>query len=361
MKVALPRSILIVRLGAIGDVVNALVLANAIKRADPTVIIGWAVHPLSQPLVAGHPAVDRVHVWTRGLGLLEWRRLVAEVRAARYEMAIDLQRLTKSALLARRSGAPRVLGFDRARTKEASFLWTRERIRTGDRGAHMVEQYLEFARHLGLEDVRAEWLLPTDAASERWAEEWNREHGPVVLFNLGASKPRKLWPADRFGELALAVQREFDVAVAFTGAAPDAPLAARALERARSLDAARCAGWSDLTGRTSLLQLAALQRRSLAVVTCDTGPMHIAVACGARVCALFGPGEPRRTGPHGQLENVVRRRSDGTPAGLEPDRALRMEDIRVEHVLERLRPWLAASRPSGRDERTQGAGSPSRS
>lgn len=361
MAVALPRSILIVRLGAIGDVVNALVVANAIKRADPSVVVGWAVHPLSLSLVAGHPSVDRVHVWTRGGGFAEWRRLLAEVRAAHYEMAVDLQRLTKSALLARLSRAPRVLGFDRARTKEASFFWTRERIRPGDRGAHMVEQYQEFARHLGLADVRAELSLPNDAASESWAETWVQEHGSPVLFNLGASKPRKLWPAERFGELAVAVQREFGVPVAFTGSAQDAPLAARAMERGRALDAARCAAWSDLTGRTTLLQLAALQRLSLAVVTSDTGPMHIAVARGARVFALFGPGEPRRTGPHGQLENVVRMRPDGTPAGLEPDRALRMEDIRVEHVLERLRPWLAASVGNERDGRHHPAGSPRRS
>jgi ADP-heptose:LPS heptosyltransferase len=69
--------------------------------------------------------------------------------------------------------------------------------------------------------------------------------------------------------------------------------------------------------------------------------MHIAVACGSRVVALFGPGEPRRTGPYGQLERVVRRRVDGSAAGMEPDRELRMSDIRVEHVLEQLRPILA--------------------
>ncbi|MCY2958803.1 MAG: glycosyltransferase family 9 protein [Planctomycetota bacterium] len=344
MVVDLPRRILIVRLGAIGDVVNALVLANAIRRADPAVVVGWAVHPLSRPLVQGHPSVDRVHVWARGGGLPELRRISAELRAERYELAIDLQRLAKSAFLARASRAPRILGFDRARTKEASFLLTRERIRPADRSAHMVDQYLEFAHHLGLGDARVELSLPHDPASEQWADSWVREHGSPVLLNLGASKPRKLWPAERFGELALAVERAFGVPIAFTGSAQDTPFAARARERARSVEASAGGGWIDLTGQTSLLQLAALQRRCLAVVTCDTGPMHIAVACGARVVALFGPGEPRRTGPHGQLQNVVRRRPDGSPAGLERDRDLRTEDIRVEHVLERLRDWLAPTR-----------------
>ncbi len=351
MAVPLPRRILCVRLGAIGDVVNALVVATAIKRADPTIHLGWAVHKLSLPLVQGHPSVDRVHVWARDGGLSEWRRLGDELRAERYDLAIDLQRLTKSALLARASGAPRVLGFDRARTKEASFLWTRERIPPKDRGAHMVDQYLEFAHHLGLRDARAELVLPRDASSDRWAADFVREHGSPLLLNLGASKPRNLWPAERFGELALGVQRDFDVPIAFTGSAQDAPLAARARARAQSLHAGAGGGWSDLTGRTSLMQLTALQRRALAVVTCDTGPMHTAVACGAPVVALFGPGEPRRTGPYGHLQDVVRRLPDGSPAPLEPDRDLRMADIQVEHVLERLRLRLAAARaiePHGR-------------
>ncbi|MDZ4772026.1 MAG: glycosyltransferase family 9 protein [Planctomycetota bacterium] len=342
MNDALPRRILIVRLGAIGDVVNALVLANAIKHADASVHIGWAVHPLSLPLVQNHPSVDRMHVWTRGGGLGEWRRLKDEVREARYDLAIDLQRLAKSALLARSSGAPRVLGFDRARTKEASFLFTREHIEAGDRGEHMVEQYLEFARHLGIADARAELSLPHDSTSESWADDFVREHGRPVLLNLGASKPRKLWSAERFGELAREVEREFSVPIVFTGSAGDAVLAARAKDRARFVDENCGEKWVDLTGKTTLLQLAELQRRSLAVVTCDTGPMHIAVAVRARVVALFGPGEPRRTGPYGQLENVVRRTADGSPARLDRDRDLRTDDIEVEHVIEKLRPALRA-------------------
>ncbi len=347
VSTALPRRILIVRLGAIGDVVNALVLANAIRRADPSVHIGWAVHNLSLPLVQGHPSIDRVHLWQRGGGFAEWRRLVAELREAEYGLAIDLQRLAKSATLARASNAPRLLGFDRARTKEGSFLLTRERIPAGDRGAHMVDQYLEFTRYLGLAGARAEFRWPDDPASDAWAEAWVAEHGVPLLLNLGASKARKMWPPERFGELALAIERAFRVTIAFTGSPSDSALASRAEGRALAIDQTSGAHRHDLTGKTTLMQLAALQHRSLGVVTCDTGPMHIAVARGARVIALFGPGEPRRTGPYGQLDDVVRCRADGSPAGLDRDRELRMSDIQVEHVMERLGRWFAdASAPT---------------
>ncbi len=336
MSTALPRRVLIVRLGAIGDVVNALVVANAIRRFDPSVEIGWAVHVLASPLVHAHPSIDRVHMWKRDGGIAEFRRVARELREARYDLAIDLQRLAKSATLARASRAPRILGFDRARTKEGSFLLTRERIPAGDRGAHMVDQYLEFARYLGIADAHAEFPWPDDPAAEAWAESWVRENGAPVLLNMGASKPRNQWPPERFGELALAIERAFRVPIAFTGSKADAAFAGRARGRAIAIDARSGRNWHDLTGSTSLLQLAALQARALGVVTCDTGPMHMAVARGARVIAIFGPGEPRRTGPYGQLANVVRRRADGSAAGLERDRELRTSDVQVEHVMERL-------------------------
>ena len=143
----LPSRILLVRLGAIGDVVNALVLATALKEHAPTIRIGWAVHDLALPLVEGHPSVDRVHLWARSSGFSVLLRVVRDLRGENYALAIDLQRTAKSAWLARQSGAPRVLGFDRARCKELSWLLTRERIPASDPRGHMVAQYLEFAIH----------------------------------------------------------------------------------------------------------------------------------------------------------------------------------------------------------------------
>ena len=124
MAAGFPETVLVVRLGAIGDVTNALVFAAALKDASPRTRIGWVVHPLAQPLVEANPVVDRVHVWRRGAGPGELVRVLREVRSAGYELAVDLQRLQKSALLARFSGAKRVLGYDRARAKESSWIWT---------------------------------------------------------------------------------------------------------------------------------------------------------------------------------------------------------------------------------------------
>jgi len=324
-----PARILVVRLGAIGDVVNALVFATALKDAYAQVRIGWVVHPLTAPLVEGHPSVDRVHVWQRA-GLREFARVVRELRAERYELAVDLQRLQKSALLARLSGAPRVLGFDRARTKESSWLWTNERLAGTEPGRHRVEQYLEVARHLGCAAPVPRRLLPHDARAEAWAEELVRELGAApVLVNLGASKPANRWPPERFGEVARALAR--DVPVCLVGGPAD---------RVRIVAGmAVSPGVRDLVGQTSLPQLVALARRARLFLGCDTGPMHVAAALDTPVVALFGPADPAVTGPYGSGHRVLR----APPAG---GQLPRMEDLTVELVLGAARARLA--QPVGR-------------
>lgn len=320
---SLPDRILVVRLGAIGDVVNALVFAAALRETRPDAYIGWVVHPLAAPLVEGHPLLARVHVWRRGLGAREFARLVRELRGERYGLAVDLQRIQKSALLARLSGAPRVLGFDRARTKEQSFLWTNERVAPHAGVQHRVDEYLEVARHLGCAARVPRRLLPSDAAAEAWAAALVDELGAApILLNLGASKPENRWAPERFGELARALAAEAGAPLCLTGGPDDRVAAARAL-------AVSGPGVRDLTGHTSLRQLAALARRARLFVGCDTGPMHLTAAVGTPVVALFGPADPARTGPFGAGHVVLR-----APAG-------RMEELTLARVLEAVRARLA--------------------
>lgn len=343
MPPSLPRKILIVRLGAIGDVTNALVLASALEAADRGVTIGWAVHELSRPLVEGHPAVDRMHVWRRADGLAGARAVLREVRRERYDLAIDLQRILKSALLARLSGAPRVLGFDRGRAKEWSWLLSRERIAAGPRNAHMVEQYLAFARHLGLADARPNFALPADPAAEGWAEQLVRELGRApILVHVGASQPAKRWIPERFGDVAREAARRFARPVLLTGGPSDRDDAAQAFARAGGEPRVR-----NLAGETSLVQLIALARRASALVTPDSGPMHIAVALGRPVVALFGPGDPERTGPYGRAASVLREPPPCAPCGLRvcnQPRHLCMEALDAERVLAKLAQVLEQER-----------------
>jgi len=310
MAEPLPDRVLIVRLGAIGDVANALVLATALKSARPGMHLGWAVHDLAAPLVHGHPDVDQAHVWRRRRGPDELASFLGGVRAEGYALALDLQRTLKSALIARLSRAPRVVGFDRKRAKELSWLWTREQIPPGRPDAHMVVQYLEFARYLGVPVFGAVHRFPEDPPAEAFADALVRELGrPPVVLNLGASKPENRWPAARFGELGRRVLAELDLPLVLTGGPGDEPLGAEAWAALGPAPEAR-----NLVGRTRLLELLELLRRARLVVSCDTGPMHLAAAVQTPVVALFGPANPSRTGPFGERNRVVR--APGVPGSM---------------------------------------------
>ncbi len=287
-----PGRVLVVRLGAIGDVANALVFASALKAARPDLHLGWAVHDLAHPLVEGHPDVDRAHLWRRASGLAGFRELVAELRAERYDLVVDLQRMLKSAALARAVRAPRTLGYDRRRAKEGSWILHRERIAPRDPEAHMVEHYLEFAAHLGAPGP-AIHRLPTDLAAEQNAKRRVAELGGApILVQLGATKLANRWPAERFGQLAARLTELGPVCL--SGGPGDRELADRALAVIPP-----GAQVHDLVGATNLPEFISLARRSRVFVGCDTGPMHLAASVGLPVVALFGPANPRRTGPYG--------------------------------------------------------------
>ena len=163
----------------------------------------------------------------------------------------------------------------------------------------MVEWYLEFVRHLGLPYPRELHQLPSDPAAAAWAEAQVARMGSApVLINLGASKPPNRWDPERFGGLAGALTREPAVPVCLLGGPDEREAGARAL-------AAAGAGVHSLVGETSLPQLIELLRRASLVVTCDTGPMHLAAAVGTPVVALFGPADPLRTGPWGEAHRVM--------------------------------------------------------
>ena len=305
----IPERVLIVRTGAIGDVTNALVLAEALKATGQVSQLGWVVHPLSVPLLHGHPAVDRVHVLQRNGGLAEWLRLRRELRAEQYGLAIDAQRILKSAVIARMSGAPRSLGFDRGRSKEGSWLF--HSIRTTPMGGtHMVDWYLEFAEALGLKHLEPRHRLPLDADAEAWASGVIAHLGPdgaagpaPLCVHIGGTKAAKRWEPQRYGELILELQERSLGPIILAGGPGDRADAEIALQVSQPT--------LDLVGKTSLPRLISILRRCRAWVGCDTGPMHLAAALDCPVVALFAVGQPERTGPYGTGHQVLGKKPGG--------------------------------------------------
>ncbi len=295
-----PERLAIVKLGAIGDAVNSLPLVNRLRDGWPDTRITWVIGPLAHGLLAGHPSVDDFVVLdSKRAG--DWPRAIRALRASRPDVVLDLQRILKSGALTRLSGAPRRVGFDRARSKESSWLFTNDRIPANPSPGVTVAQYLEFADHLGVAARAPRWDLPRDA----WTEP-RRSAGPLVVLNLGASKEANLWYADAWARVADELVRALDAEVVLSGGPQDRAVAD---EVARLAEVAV----DDRVGALTLRESAGLFAAADLFVGGDTGPLHMAVAVGARVVALFGAADPARTGPFGQPAGVVTNPTDCSP------------------------------------------------
>ncbi|MBW1917408.1 MAG: lipopolysaccharide heptosyltransferase II [Deltaproteobacteria bacterium] len=305
-----PR-ILLIKLSALGDVIHTLPTLEALRATYPQAWITWLVEEAAAPLLIGHPALDDVWVsrrrsWLRPRqnGLLwaraarELIRLIHRLRKSEFDLVIDIQGLLKSALWVALARSPRKIGYDR--TREGSYLVLNERLPPFDREAHAVWRYLNLAQYLGAAPGIPRFRLPLQEDTGVWlAPLWQDRSGPLIVLHPGARWPSKCWPAARFAALADRLVTEQQARVVFTGGVGDRPLIARI--KARMQTAAL-----DLSGRTSLLELARLFQQAELAVTTDTGPMHLAAAVGTAVVALFGPTAPWRTGPFGDGHQIVR-------------------------------------------------------
>ena len=304
------------RLGSMGDIIHTLPAATALRRAFPEVSLGWVVEerwaellctlpePRSGPRSPRRPLVDRVHtvntkMWRQSLRSIQtWEQIAAglsELRAQRYEVAVDFQGAVRSAVLARWSGAPVIYGAAQPRENVASMFYTRQVIA---RGSHVVEQNLslaEAAARRPLEMPKIEF--PHDQAVEKQCgDRLQCGIGDFVLLNPGAGWGAKQWPAERYGQVARRLAE--DGVKSLINFGPGEEPLVRAVESASEGTAKGIA--------CSLTELIALTGRARLFVGGDTGPMHLAAALGIPVVAIFGPTNPARNGPFGTRSIVLR-------------------------------------------------------
>lgn len=317
--------ILIIKLGALGDVINTLPLAMTLKKTLGA-RIHWLTAPLSRPLLEAHAVVDQPILFDPRKGAAAAAALWRQCRRQRFDLVLDLQRILKSGFWCWIARGRRKIGFDRRRCKELTWLWPFERIPAGNPHAHMVHQYLEFAHYLGISDPPIEWGLSGGG------------HLPpglplrFVVLNIGATKPANRWTAEGFAALARGIQTRYGLHSVLTGGCEDAPMS-------RAIHTAAGGSVCNLVGATSLPELIDVLDRSAAVVTADTGPMHLAVALGKKVLALFGPSDHRRTGPY--RGRVIRAKVACGPCGRKTCPQPRcMTAIRPEAVLNALNAYL---------------------
>jgi lipopolysaccharide heptosyltransferase I len=299
----IPRAsrILIVRLSAFGDVVHALPMLDALRRAQPDAEIGWLVEEKAASLLAAHPQIDRLWVAPRAqlTGLLRRGRVIAalrlllrfarELRAAGYDIVIDAHSNARSSFLAWCSGARRRVGFAHGYAKEgAGWLYT-DRVVPAQRRQLKVQRALELLRPLGIDPRGARAVLGIPEQRRAWARAQVAELGgrPVVAIHPGVSDfgAIKQWDPARFGRTAIRLARERGARCLVTWGPGERELALRVVAAAEG-----CATLGPDTG--SILDLAALYEACDLVIGADTGPLHLAAALGVPVVGLYGPKDP---------------------------------------------------------------------
>ena len=303
--------ILIIKLSSIGDVVHSLPLVEVLKSNCPELKIDWCVERESVSILEENPAINKVIIydkneWKKGaLSPLRWPKItkdvyffVKELLKWQYDLVIDLQGLLKSGIIAGICRAERKIGLDGAR--EFGWLFVEERVPVSY-DQHAIDRYIEVAKYLGCSSLDWHWKTYISEEERQGVDDLiyrvNKDGLPIVAINPCARWKTKMWPAERFSELAKRLIHH-GVMPIFLGGAQDRILIDRILD---GLD-----GAINLAGLLSLKQLTHLYSRSDVVVTVDTGPMHIAVMAGAKVVAIFGPTDPRRTGPYGAGHDIIR-------------------------------------------------------
>ena len=324
------QRVLIVRLSAMGDLIHGIPVLNALRRALPEAMIGWVAEGRNADLLMGHPALDQLIRVPR-----RWWRSPREVWALRnqlqllrFDTTIDLQCLSKSAMAAWLSGAPRRIGYAGKLGREVSRWFHNELVSV--EAEHVIDRYLGLLKPLGIQKPKVEFNLPESSPDAEFAERTLRAlgltNGEFAILNPGAGWASKRWPPERYGQLAERLAEELQVpTLAVWGGERELPLAERIVLHS--------GGTGHLAPPTTMTQLAALARRARLFVGSDTGPLHLAVAVGTTCVSLHGTSLAAQTGAYGPQNRRLQQRYDNSPSRRSHNDDSAMRAISLELVL----------------------------
>lgn len=300
------QRILIIKPSSLGDIVHVLPTLAAFRDRFPQAHIAWLVKRRWAELVKRAEGVDTV--WSVDSGLVGWLSALPRIRAARYDLVVDLQGLFRSGIMTWLSGCPTRVGF--ANGREGSPLFYTHPVPAPPPGMHAVDRYLLMASALGAAGSETgtrpgrpqfrfrshpEDRKKVDELLSRWAL---TPTDPWIAMHVAARWPTKRWPAESFATVLDACQESRLGRVVLIGSPDDLGTAEEVERHAKTKPI-------NLTGAVPLGALPTLLAQARALITNDSGPMHIAAAVGTPVVALFGPTSPARTGPYGSGHSVL--------------------------------------------------------
>ncbi len=317
------KNVLIIRLGAIGDVIRTLPAVNAWQQQYPETRFTWLVEPAAASVLQGQAVLDKVFIFERNLFGGLWRSpgnliraalslttLISDLRAEKFDLVVDFHGILKSAVFARLSGAPERVGFARPDAKEGSAGFYSRQFQSPGSNINRVERALALVEFLGVDvDMVApvSYRLPVTALNRERA--WETldllaelpGKGPIIALHPGSSRKTayKRWHQNGYVGLVNALVEKLDARIILTwgpGERETVELIAGNVRVPRLV----------AKKTSSLLDLAALFAACDLYIGGDTGPSHLAVAMQIPVVAIFGPTHPKVNAPYGVPFRIVR-------------------------------------------------------
>ncbi|HOQ05743.1 MAG TPA: lipopolysaccharide heptosyltransferase I [Anaerohalosphaeraceae bacterium] len=330
------KRVLILKPSSMGDIVHALPVLAALRRARPKAHISWVVRTELAGLFECVSGVDELILfdrrtmgrWWTAAGVRETAAFLRRLRQGRYDLVLDLQGLLRSGLFAWLSGCRVRLGLQEAR-EGARLFYTH--TAPMPESAHIFDAYDALLKMLGMSIEPLEFGLRVGEQARQDADALLKAEGLAgrryAVLAAGSAHGRKCWPAERFARVAACLHREAGLAAVLVGTAGERALAER-IQQASGVPAA------VLVGRTSIPQLAALLERAAIVIGNDTGPTHLAAALNVPTVMMFGPTNPARLFPRSGLCAIAAVNPWGRGRSIDnPQPEYRIENITVEQVL----------------------------
>jgi heptosyltransferase I len=340
--------IVIVMMSAIGDVVHVLPVLHALKRHAPTCHITWVLKPVPAMLVRGHPLIDEIVEFNPDHGWRAYVEVARSLRKHKFDLLLDFQVALKAGIVTALLKARVKLGFDRARAKDANWIFTNTRI-PPHAPQHVADQYFEFLRFLNVEPEPVAWNLGPWENEKSWQQEFfSRFERPVASINIATTNADRDWLPERWAAVIDELWDRYAIESVLVGGKSD-----RELVTADAIMSTVSHKPQSALG-SGVRRLVAILDGSALVIALDSAPLHISNALGRPVISLMANADPRRTGPYRRSQDLIidRYHEEGEISPVSSKRRWgRMPLISVDDVLKKLEIWRV--RYSGIDQAVQ--------
>ena len=302
-----PQKILIIKPSSLGDIVHSLPFLDSVAKGFPESDIHWVVAKGLHKILEGHPLIKKLWVidkdsWKSfsklGGTLKELSLLFKGLRQERFDLSVDLSGLLRSGLITWMAGAQQKIGFEDS-DEGSSFFYTHKVLGGIAQNVHAVDRNLKIAKFMGCDISQINYPMAELPEDQGLVGSLPKE---FVVISPSAGKEANRWPAERFGKVA----KQLPIKSIVLSSQEDKAVADVVVEYSGGRAV-------SLAGQTGLIDLFTVIKRAKCFLSNDTGPMHIAAALGVPVFAVFGPANPDRTGPYGDIHTIIREDMDCSP------------------------------------------------